>query len=201
MTPFGASWEDLDLDHLRDFLGEPRNEGLTWEAKGGQIRPEHVREAVCAFGNSILGGYLVLGASQDRATGAWTVGGWQPPTEPETWVGDCLGNGGVSPVPSHLVKAWSHGGSLWVAVVNVRPVAVPPCLTSSGEVWERLSGKSVRVNRTDFGGDSIAWRKMESWQSTAAAVRSSGGIRPSSGSGPSGWSSRRSPSGVIGSAR
>lgn len=60
---------------------------------------------------------------------------------------------------------------------------------------------ALAVNRPDFGGDSIAWRIMESWQSTAAPVRSSGGIRPSSGSGPSGWSSRRSPSGVTGSVR
>ena len=56
------------------------------------------------------------------------------------------------------------------------------------------------LNRPDFDGDSTAWRKMESWQSTAPA-RSSGDTRPSSGSGPSGWSSRRAASGVSASAR
>jgi hypothetical protein len=30
------------------------------------------------------------------------------------------------------------------------------------------------VNRTDFGGDSIVWRNMESWQTTATTA--SGGI-------------------------
>jgi len=144
-TPFGTTWDELELEHLRAFFAERRNEGLTWEARGGQIRPEHVRAGVCAFGNSVLGGYLIMGASQDRDSGLWALEGWEPRTEPELWIGDCLSNDGVRPAPSHLVKSWSLGPSLWVAVLSVRPVAVPPCLTSSGEVWERLSGKSVRV--------------------------------------------------------
>ncbi len=45
------------------------------------------------------------------------------------------------------------------------------------------------MNRPDFGGDSIAWRKMESWQNTAAPAHSSGGIQRSSANGPCGWSS------------
>src|SRR5665811_254459 len=65
-----------------------------------------------------------------------------------------------------------------------------------------LVGSIVAVNRPDFDGDSPAWRKMESWQNTAApAARSSGGTRPSSENGPSGWSSRPPASGVNGSAR
>jgi len=55
------------------------------------------------------------------------------------------------------------------------------------------------LNRPDFDGDSTAWRIVGSWQSTAAA-RSSGGTRPSSGSGPCGWSSRPPASAVSGSA-
>jgi len=35
------------------------------------------------------------------------------------------------------------------------------------------------VNRTDFGGDSIPWRKMESWHQTRPPARSSGGIHES----------------------
>ena len=47
-------------------------------------------------------------------------------------------------------------------------------------VW----GDTIALNRRDFGGDSIAWRIMESWQNTAApALRSSGVIGRDSGNG------------------
>jgi hypothetical protein len=142
-TPFGASWEDLDLESMRKFLADAVNEGLTWEAKSGSIRPEHVREAVCAFGNSERGGYLVIGASQDRA-GTWTVDGCAI-REPELWVADCLDHGGVDPLPSTETKSWLISPGVWVAVVHIYPVAITPCLTSAGEVIQRLSGKSQRV--------------------------------------------------------
>jgi hypothetical protein len=144
-TPFGVTWEDVDLASLRMFLADPVNEGLTWEAKGGSIRSEHVREAVCAFGNSDRGGYLVIGASQDRRTRTWTVEGCAIPNEPELWVADCLDHGGVDPLPSTATKAWLISSGMWVAVVQVYPVAIPPCVTSAGEVLQRLSGKSQRV--------------------------------------------------------
>ncbi len=82
-TPFGPDWDDLSLEHVQAFLDEPRNEGLTWESKGDDIRAEHVREAVCAFGNSILGGFLILGAKQDTTTKVWSVNGWVPRDEAE----------------------------------------------------------------------------------------------------------------------
>lgn len=70
------------------------------------------------------------------------------------------------------------------------------------ETGAPLYARNEAVNRPDFDGDSTAWRIMESWQNTAApAARSSGGIRPNSGSGPSGWSSRRPPSEVSASVR
>ncbi len=62
--------------------------------------------------------------------------------------------GGVDPLPATLTKAWPLPSGRWVAVVNVRPAAIPPCITSSGEVWERLSGKSVRVT------DSASLRRL-----------------------------------------
>jgi hypothetical protein len=174
-TPFGVSWDDLDYETLRRFLEGPVNESLTWEAKGGSVRPEHIRSAICAFGNSDLGGYLVLGASQEAMNGPWLTEGIDIPTEPELWIADCLGHGGVDPLPSVLPKAWRVPGGRWVAVLQVHPVGVTPCLTSAGEVWERLSGKSQRVI------DSAALRRLfergerarkRSEEAATAAVRS-----------------------------
>jgi hypothetical protein len=144
-TPFGTDWDALDLASLASFLAAPVHEGLTWEAKGGRVRPEHIREAVCAFANSDLGGYLIIGASKDAQTQTWRVDGFEFPNEPELWITDCLDRGGVDPLPSFNVKPWPVSPSASVAVVQVYPVAITPCLTSSGEVWQRLSGKSQRV--------------------------------------------------------
>ncbi len=147
-TPFGPAWEDLSLHSLRRFLETAIDESLTWEAKGRDIRPQLVRKCVTAFANSTLGGFLVLGASFDRAARTWSLDGWQPPTEPILWVTGCLANGGVTPLPSTDARAWPVGEGRFVAVVMVRPVAVPPAITSSGEVYERLSSASVPVTNS-----------------------------------------------------
>lgn len=144
-TPFGVAWERLEIDDLRRFLAEGPDEGLTWEAKGGDVRPEHVRAAVCAFANSDLGGFLVLGAAR-AGMREWQVGGWTPRDEPALWVENCVGSGGVSPMPSIAIRTWRlNDDGAQLAVVAVRPVAVPPAVTSIGEVWQRVSGASKRV--------------------------------------------------------
>jgi hypothetical protein len=145
-SPFGVAWEELALDDLVGFLNTAEDESLTWEAKGGNIRPEHLREEASAFGNSTLGGLLVLGATQDRDTGAWSIDGWTPPQrEVDLWVHDCMDNGGVTPKPSVSVKAWELETGGYLACVAIWPVATPPVITAAGQVWERTSGKSVKV--------------------------------------------------------
>ena len=144
-TPFGADWDDLSVAHLISFFAEPRNEGLRWEAKGGDIRREHIREGVCGFANSIFGGFLVLGATQDRATKRWMLDHWQPRDEVELWVQNCVGGGGVDPAPSIDTKAWPLDDGGWLACILIYPVAVPPAITSEGGVWVRTSGATPQV--------------------------------------------------------
>lgn len=145
LTPFGATWEDLSLELLRSFFTTADDEGLTWEAKGGNVRAEHVRAAASAFGNSLLGGFLVLGASRTKGGGPWSLDGYAFPTEPQTWVSTCLMNDAVRPRPSFDIKAWPVDAERHIVVVNIRSVAVPPVITRDGQVWERLSGVSQQV--------------------------------------------------------
>jgi hypothetical protein len=145
-TPFGADWEQLELAHVREFLEESVDESLTWEAKGGRITPHDIREAVCGFSNSELGGVVVLGVTQDTKTRAWTVDNWIPPErEVELWISHCLSNGGVIPRPSTDVQKWSTPGGGVLACIAVWPVSVPPAITSSGQVWIRTSSETVKV--------------------------------------------------------
>lgn len=61
-------------------------------------------------------------------------------TEPTTWLGNVILNG-MRPVPRHHIRVWEIGGG-HVAIVNVDPMSEPPCGTSSGEIFERVSGGS-----------------------------------------------------------
>jgi hypothetical protein len=150
---FGTPWEDLDLQAVESFLTEDAEaEGLTWEAKGadprgGGDRPHRdaVRKHVSAFANSELGGFYILGATRaERNAGPWRLdplhfGG----EEPTTWLSRIIRNG-VNPVPLYDVKEWEQNGR-HVAVLRLDPVAEPPCMTMSGEVFTRVSGESVPV--------------------------------------------------------
>jgi hypothetical protein len=146
VTAFGADWDQLDLSHLKSFFADPREESLTWEGKGGDIRSEHVRAAVSAFGNSYLPGILVLGVAQDKKTRVWTFDHWEPRSpEPSLWVDQCIGAGSLNPRPATHTKSWDVPGGGKVGCLAVWPVAIPPVITLEGQVWERTSTQSVRV--------------------------------------------------------
>jgi schlafen family protein len=144
-TPFVADWDNLDLEQLQTFFAEADDEGWTWEAKGTVAKAEHVRVAASAFGNSVEGGFLVIGARRETQGGPWILDGVELNTEPKLWVTTALMNDGVRPVPSYDSRAFELGNGRIVVVVNVRPVAVPPVITNKGQVWERLSSVSRQV--------------------------------------------------------
>lgn len=146
VTPFGVDWDSLELAHVLAFLAQSEDESLIWEAKGGEITPHHVRQAVSGFGNSELGGVLILGVTRDRATREWVPDHWEPPErEAQLWITNCLARGGVRPRPWTGVKPWDVDGGGQIACVAVAPAAMPPILTSAGQAWERTSGATVKV--------------------------------------------------------
>jgi Putative DNA-binding domain len=143
-TIFGrVQWESLTLDDVEAFLAEAGDEGLTWEAKGTERpHPRSVLKQVCAFANA-QGGYLLVGVR--REDGAWVADGVDfRGEEPTTWLGRIIRNG-LRPVPRYDVKSWKLADGREVAVVQVEPVSESPCMTSSGEVFERVSGESIKV--------------------------------------------------------
>jgi hypothetical protein len=152
-TPFGKDWESVDLTTIQSFFVDAGDEGLTWEAKGTIITGRSVREGVGAFANSILGGYLVLGVSR-VGHGPWKVDGWAPSDEPRTWVSNVVASG-LEPQPFFDVKSWQLASGRWVAAVEVRPVPIPPCITSDGLVFERLPGR-----KSQHVSDSAGLRRL-----------------------------------------
>jgi hypothetical protein len=146
-TIFGVDWEQVQLDDIAGFLESAGSEPLTWEAKADgreALRADVVRNEICAFGNSELGGFLILGATQ--VEGRWALPGLQhPKSEIITWVSDAAG--GVKPTPSIQTRDWPvERNRGQVALVWVPPVAEPPAITTDGLVFQRLPGQTSRVN-------------------------------------------------------
>jgi hypothetical protein len=139
---FGTSWDELESADVERFLKTAERESILWEAKGGrtQPRPGTIHKQVCGFANA-LGGYLILGA--DKQEDGWDLGGVAfEDAEPERWISDCVG--ALRSPPRYDVKLWSarNGG---LAVIQVEPVVVPPCMTPSGVVYERVAGETRPV--------------------------------------------------------
>ncbi len=135
-------WSAVELDDVATFLADAGDEGLTWEAKGHERpRKEVVRRSACGFANAI-GGYLMIGA--ERQDDCWIAPGVDfLGEEPTVWLSQIIRDS-VRPVPRHDVRAWPLDARS-VAVVQVEPVAVPPAMTISGEIYERVSGATVKV--------------------------------------------------------
>lgn len=143
---FRKPWSDLELVDVANFLaghGLP-DEGLTWEAKAGDIHAGQVHKAIVALGNSVLGGYLILGVAWDKASRSWTLpGAKMPGSEPGTWLGQQIGQ--IKNAPPVDIHVWPHGIG-YAALLSVPPAPVPPLIAPSGVVYERVSGASVPVD-------------------------------------------------------
>lgn len=155
---FGVPWPEVQLDHVRQFLaGAGDDEGLTWEAKAdddeerqshgleepGRLRPQTIRKGACAFANQI-GGYLILGARWHKKERQWFLPGIVvPELEAKIWLANVLES--LRPTPRFDARTWALDDGRVVAVVLVDPVSQPPCMTPQGHVYERVSGKSIRV--------------------------------------------------------
>jgi hypothetical protein len=143
---FGAAWSNLAVEDVEAFLREADQEGVTWEAKAdteqSSLRPDSIRKAACGFANQI-GGYLILGAHKAEGDG-WDLPGITPPAdEPEVWLGKTLRR--LRPEPRFAVKTWLRAGDKIAIVIQIEPVAVPPCMTPQGRVYERVTGETLPV--------------------------------------------------------
>lgn len=155
-VPTPIPWKEISLESIARFLDQADEEGVTWEAKAdddqgaaaaqgrepGKLTTRTIRRAVCGLANQ-MGGLIILGARGGRGK-PWTVCGFTP-REPEvkSWL-ERLIRDGLQPSPRIEVCTWSIEGGT-VAAILVAPVAEPPCMTSDGNIYERVSGDTVRV--------------------------------------------------------
>jgi hypothetical protein len=152
VDPFlGAPLHELTLEHLERFFSTADAEPVLWEAKGVERpRADSVRKHVSGLANR-LGGWFIVGARrQDEAIAlprralGWIVDGVDfRDEEPARWISDVLGS--LRPPPAYDVHVLVAGDARHVAIVEVEQIRVPPCVTPSGAIFERVAGETVPV--------------------------------------------------------
>jgi hypothetical protein len=143
-NPFAADWAELEVTTVEEFLASTGDdEPLHWEAKSVSVTPDHVRHAVTAFANRD-GGYLIIGARRDSASGRWCLPGVEfPGSEPRTWLSNII-RSSISPPPQFDVHAWELPNGNKAAVVQVQPNCGFLSMTN-GRVYYRRPGESSYV--------------------------------------------------------
>jgi hypothetical protein len=170
MSFFGTAWEDMTEFAVEGFLSDAGDEGLIWEAKGGtEPHRRTVHKAVCGLANA-EGGFLILGAER-RAGGAWTLPGVEfRSTEPGVWLSSLI-TSGLNPAPRFDIRTFSREEGRVAAVVAVETVAIPPCVTSSGAVYQRVVGQTLPVTDQRVLADLVARGRTAREQTEAVALR------------------------------
>jgi hypothetical protein len=100
-----------------------------------------VRKEICGFANGRQTAFLILGATKNE--GVWRLDGVDLGGDPPTWISDVVA-GGLRPQPAVDVRSIEVDGGKHVAVVEVPPVAIAPCICR-GTVYERVSGRTIPI--------------------------------------------------------
>src|SRR4051812_1231586 len=166
-TIFRASWEELEAGDVEAFLAEATEEGLTWEAKSEQPRPKSLAKAAAGMSNAI-GGVVLLGAAPHDTGARALPGAGFTPDEPGTRGTPVLGTR-LRPVPEIDLKVFERPEGRKAVVIRVQPVGAPPCITSDGIVYQRVSGQTVPVTDQAVMADLLG-RGRAARDSTEAAA-------------------------------
>src|SRR4051794_35862300 len=123
---FGEPFESLEPEHVEAFLSGQSGEGLIWEGKGTAPLTKlkaKIFEGVCGLGNQI-GGFFIVGAEQDKATGKWTFPGVENDCKEDAhdWIARVIQGNLVDP-PPFRVRRWNLPENRVAAVINIEQTA------------------------------------------------------------------------------
>ncbi|MFL5844287.1 MAG: helix-turn-helix domain-containing protein [Solirubrobacteraceae bacterium] len=156
--------DELTLEALREAFAGAGDEDDRWEAKGGNVRSEHVSSAVAALANH-RGGLLILGASRG-ADRRWSVEGCRFSSEPGQWVGQVIREH-VRPAPPRQIKVFELDDERRVVVVMVERHPQHLVVTSDGRVLRREHGSNQPLAD---GGELTRHVRSRSGAGPAAAL-------------------------------
>lgn len=129
-------WEKLRAKDIIAFLNELEDETFFFELKLDDIKPNHFIKEVSAFANT-YGGYIFLGVDNSK-----NIVGCSKWTEQRihSVIHDC-----ITPTPNFDVKKFNINNCK-ILVVKVEEGTLPPYITNSGHILERVSSGSFVIN-------------------------------------------------------
>jgi predicted HTH transcriptional regulator len=134
--------DELTVDELRAALASAGDEDDRWEAKGDDVRPEHVVKAIAGLANR-TGGLLLLGASR-ASDGSWVLAGTRFSAEPRQWVARVIRDS-LTPSPECRMQMFEISPGHHAVVVRVDPHPNHLTVTNDGRVLRREHGSTEPV--------------------------------------------------------
>jgi len=133
------NWDKLRLVDVQKLLSSTDDESFFFEFKSDEESPNKLVKEISALSNT-YGGYIFIGVDDDKK-----ISGCKKWTEQRihTTIHDS-----ISPVPNFDVKKFIYNG-LVVLIIKVEEGSMPPYVTNSGKIYERVSSGSFPI--TDSG--------------------------------------------------
>lgn len=126
--------EFCDIDKfLRDY---DNTEGFFVELKNNHVSNNDLLKEICAFCNT-FGGYIILGVEDDK-----TITGCLDWSEEK--ISNIIRNG-LSPLAIFEVRNLTKN-NITIYVIKIEEGPMPPYVTNSGKIYERISSSSFPLN-------------------------------------------------------
>lgn len=134
----GREWNDLTVEDIEKAVSD-EDESFFFEFKEDRVEAKKLTEEISAFANT-YGGYIFLGVSDKKAITGCTKWNEQ---RIHTTIHDSL-----SPIPSFDVKKFTTKDEKVIFVIKIEQGTMPPYITSSGKIYERISSGSFVIKES-----------------------------------------------------
>ena len=131
----GKDWEKLQAEDIKEYLATGE-ENIFFEYKIEKVSSDHLAKEISAFANT-YGGYIFLGVSNDgKIEGC------------NSWDEEKITNviyDHITPIPIFDVKSFEISKNK-IFVIKIEEGPLPPYITSEGQICERISSSSRKLN-------------------------------------------------------
>ena len=132
----GKEWDKLNPSDIEKLIAEQDfEESFYFEFKDDRTTSKKIAKEVSAFANT-FGGYIFIGITDDKNIEGCSE--WNEQRIHATIYDS------ITPTPSFDVKKFTCSNKI-VYVIKIEEGAEPPYITSSGQIFERVSSSSQPI--------------------------------------------------------
>lgn len=130
-------WHKLRITDIKALLDEDDDETFFFEYKKDDVSTKKIAEEISAFANT-YGGYILLGIDDDKTISGCT--NWN-----EQKIHNVIHNS-LTPIPNFDIKKFKTKEKKIIFVIRIEEGTMPPYITNSGKVYQRVSSGSFPIN-------------------------------------------------------